>query len=122
MASTPPHAGPYLPRLEDQPAEVAASGVVRRRASVLPRLGEAVRQYATAVVEADAARVAAAERFATGEASLGAMHRAIDRQTDHTLAFLRSLSDYNRAIAAYALAVLPPNVPAKTLVSALVVQ
>ena len=93
MASTPPHAGPYLPRLEDQPAEVAASPVVRRRAGVLPQLGEAVRQYATAVVEADAARVDAAEQFAAGEASVDALRHAIDRQTGQTLAFLRALTD-----------------------------
>ncbi len=122
MASSPPHSGTYLPKLDAQPAEVAASPVVRRRASVLPRLGEAVQQYATAVVEADAARVETAQRFAAGEASLDAMCRAVDRQTDQTLAFLRALTDYNRAIAAYALAVLPLEVPAETLVSALVVQ
>jgi len=121
MAATPPHAGPYLPKLEDQPPEVAASRVVRRRADVLPRLGEAVRQYATAVVEADAARADSAGQFHAGEATAAALHQSICRQTKETLAFLDALSDYNRAIAAYVLAVLPPEAPAETLVSALVV-
>jgi hypothetical protein len=116
MAATPPHAGPYLAKLDGQPREVAESWTVRRRAAVLPGLGEAVRQRATAVVEADAAR-AAADGF-----SLEALLRSIRDQASATSAFLQALTAYNRAIAAYALSVLPPDVPADTLVSALVVR
>ena len=43
------------------------------------------------------------------------------RQTDAALAFLRTLADYNRTIAQYALAVLPPGVPSEKLLAALVV-
>jgi len=127
IAATPPHAGPYLAKLDDQPREVAESWTVRRRAAVLPGLGEAVRRRATAVVEADAARAAAAdklaaEQLAAGGSSLDTLLKSIRRQADATSAFLQTLTAYNRAIAAYALSVLPPDVPADTLVSALVVH
>jgi len=122
MAATPPHAGPYLAKLDDQPPEVAESWTVRRRAAVLPGLGEAVRQRATAVVEADAARAAAADRLVTTGPSPDALLKSIRRQADATSAFLQTLTAYNRAIAAYALSVLPPEVPADTLVAALVVR
>jgi len=80
------------------------------------------------VVEADAARAAAAqdlvaaEELAADGSPLEGLLKSIRRQSDATSAFLQTLTAYNRAIAAYALSVLPPDVPADTLVSALVVR
>jgi hypothetical protein len=122
LASTVPHSGSYLLRLEAQPRALVESWPVRRLAATIPGLGDNVQQRASAVVEADAARVAAAEKYQTGEAPFEQVLEGIGQQTQQTLAFLDTLTDYNRAIAEYVLAVLPPTTPADKLVAALVVK
>ena len=121
LASTVPHAGKYLLMIEAQPQAVAQSWPVRRLAATIPALGESVEQHAVTVVEADAARVAAAERYRTG-ASLDQAIEGVTTQTRLTLALLETLTDYNRAIAEYALTVFPPAVAADRLVPALVLK
>jgi hypothetical protein len=44
---------------------------------------------------------------------------AINRQGEETRAFLTTLTDYNRAIAQFAAAVLPASIPNDTLLSVL---
>jgi hypothetical protein len=107
--------------IEAQPQAVAQSWPVRRLAAMIPALGESVEQHAVTVVEADAARVAAAERYRTG-ASLDQAIEGVTTQTRLTLALLETLTDYNRAIAEYALTVFPPAVAADRLVPALVLK
>ena len=70
LASTVPHSGSYLLKLDAQPRNLAESWPVRRLAATMPGLGESVQQRAAAVVDADAARVAAAERYAAGGATI----------------------------------------------------
>jgi hypothetical protein len=122
LASTPPHSGRYLLKLEAQPKSLAQSWPMRRLAAMIPALGESVQQRATAVIESDAARAAATEKYRAGGASLDSVLESVAEQTEQTVAFLETLTDYNRAIADYALAVLPPAAPAEKLASALVVK
>jgi len=122
LASTIPHSGRYLLKLDAQPPSLVESWPVRRLATTIPGLGENVQQHATAVVEADAARAAAAQKCRTGEVPLDQVLEGIARQTEQTLAFLNTLTEYNRAIAEYVLTVLPPDTPADKLVAALVVK
>ena len=73
-----------------------------------------MQQHAAAVVEADAARVAAAEKYRTGGAPIDQAFDGIAAQTQQTLALLSTLTDYNRAIAEYVLTVLPPPRPRRS--------
>jgi hypothetical protein len=122
LASTVPHSGSYLLKLEVQPPNVVQSWPVRRLAATVPELGESVRQHATAVVEADAARSDAAEKYRLGAATISQTLESIAAQSEQTMAFVNSLTAYNRAIAEYALTVLPPGTPADKLVAALVIK
>ena len=89
---------------------------------MIPAMGDSVQQHATAVVESDAARAVATEKYRAGGASIDSVLESVGQQTEQTVAFLETLTDYNRAIADYALAVLPPAAPAEKLASALVVK
>ena len=120
-ASTIPHAGRYLLKLEAQPRQLVESWPLRRLAAVIPGLAGSVRQRATAVVEAEAARAAATASYRSGGQSIERVLDSIDRQTAETLAFLQAVTDYNCEIAEYALTVLPPNTPSEKLMAALVV-
>jgi hypothetical protein len=122
LASTLPHSGRYLMKLDAQPQGFAQSWPIRRLAATIPGLGENIQQQAAAVVEADAARIAAVEKYRTGEATLDQALEGIARQTEQTLTLLNTLTDYNRAIAEYVLLVLPPATTADKLVAALVVK
>ena len=122
LASTVPHSGSYLLRLDAQPQSIIESWPIRRLATTIPALSESVQQHAAAVVEADAARVAAAEKYRLGGAPIEQAIDGITAQTQETLAVLSALTDYNRAIAEYVLTVMPPATPADRLVAALVVK
>jgi hypothetical protein len=122
LASTVPHAGSYLLNLEAQSRAVAESWPVRRLAVSIPQMSQSIREHASAVVEADAARVAAAEQYRMGAASIDPAIDSILVQTEQTVAVLVALTDYNRAIADYVLTVMPPTTPLNQLVAALVVK
>lgn len=122
LASTVPHSGGYLMRLEAQPRNVVESWPIRRLATTIPALSESVQQRAAAVVEADAARVAAAEKYRLGGVPIEQAIDAITAQTQETMAVLSALTDYNRAIAEYVLMIMPAATPANRLVAALVVK
>ena len=104
------------------PPAVAESWPVRRLAAMIPVLVENVQQHAAAVVEADAARVAAAEKYRTGGAAIYQAIKGVAEQTEQTFAFLEATTAYNRAIAEYATTVLPPGTPPNKLVAALVAK
>ncbi len=122
LASTVPHSGEYLLKLDAQPQSLLDTWPVRRLAATIPGQSENVRQHAAAVVEAETARVAAAEKYRLGSIAVDRVLETVAAQTEQTAAFLDSLTDYNRSIAEYALTVLPPSTPADKLVSALVIE
>jgi hypothetical protein len=122
LASTTPHSGKYLLKLETQPKSLAMSWSVRRLATKIPSLGESVQQRAAAVVDADVVRAAAFEKYLAGGASLNAVLEEIEQQTSQSAAFLETLTDYNLAIADYALTVLPSGTSADRLAASLVVK
>ncbi len=105
LASTVPHWGNYLMKLDSQPRRVVDSWPVRRLASTIPTLFASVQQYASAVVEADAARATAVEQYNAGSGSMEQVVGSVAAQTKQTLALLQALTDYNRAIADYVLTV-----------------
>lgn len=121
LPATIPHAGPYRLKLDAQPRQVAESWPVRRLAAVIPSLCRGLEDRAAAVVQADTARAAATSGFQSGRQPIGPVVASIRSQTDETLAFLDTLTQYNQAIADYALAVLPSTTPAAQLAGALVV-
>jgi len=121
MASTVPHCGPYLLKLDAQSQELVESWPLRRMAATIPLLYEGLRRHATAVVESDASRAEVTTSFLGGDRSIEQVLAAISRQTDSTFDFLQALTDYNRAIAQYAMSVLPPEASSQRVVSALVV-
>ena len=118
LPSTPPYAGDYAMPSDRSPTWPPAPGTYRRIRRMLPMLAASVAEHATAVVKADTARAEAEAACLRGQPA-GAAIEQIDRQTDATLAFLETLSDYNKAIGEYVLLTLPPNTPAETLVAAL---
>jgi hypothetical protein len=122
LASTIPHAGSYLLNIEAQPRALAESWPVRRLTATLPAMGQRVQASSSAVVEADAARVAAAEQYRAGSASIDRAVESILNQTQQTLAVLSALTDYNQAIADYVLTVMPPTTSPAQLVAAMVVK
>ena len=120
LAATAPHAGPYDLRDELRTRQLSQSWPLRRAAAMVPSLLENLIQYASAVVGDDTVRATLTAEFQQGHRSLEPVLAAIDTQTARTLDFLQTLTDYNQAIADYALAVLPPDLPAEQLVQTLV--
>jgi hypothetical protein len=121
IPSTAPHSGKYLLKFDKQPRQLVESWPLRHTAAMIPGLTKAVQERAAAVVEADGVRAAAAASYQAGGQSVEQLLEGIDRQTDQALAFLQALTDYNLAIADYALTVLPPQMPSNRLAAALVV-
>jgi len=115
LPSTLPHSGSYVLNLKNRPRQLTESWSFRRLAATIPVLHENILDRSDAVAKADAARV-------LGENSTAAPIDAIDEQTEQTLAFLRTLTEYNGAIVDYAMAVLGPTASGERLVSALVIQ
>jgi hypothetical protein len=122
LASTVPHSGGYDPKVNNQPQSLTQSWTVQRLLATIPGLGESVQQHAAAVVDADAARVAASDKYAAGGAAIEQVIGGVAEQTEQTSAFLDAMAAYNRAIAEYATTVLPPGTPAGKLAAALVTK
>ena len=120
LPSTVPHAGPYLLKLDAQRPEVVKQAAVQRLAATIPALDDALQEQAAVVVEADSALAAAAAAYQAGGRSIDSLLTCLQGQTAETHAFLQMLSGYNRAIAEYALTVLPPAVSGEQLVQTLV--
>ena len=122
LASTVPHSGSYQLKIEAQPQRLTESWPVRRLAVTIPGLGENVQQRAAAVVDADAARVAAAQKYTAGNGTIDQLIAGVTDQTEQTMAFLEAMAAYNRAIAEYATTVFPPDAPADKLAASLVTK
>ncbi|NLY01784.1 MAG: hypothetical protein GXY83_37340 [Rhodopirellula sp.] len=121
LPMTPPHAGPYLLKLDSQPPSVVQTRLMQRLAVTVPTLGKSLQQRAAAVVYADSARAGAVAGYRSGHGKLDDCLISITQQTDQTLAFLETLTAYNESIAQYALAVLPRDTPAEVVAKTLVV-
>lgn len=122
LPTTVPHSGQYLLKLDAQPPELVKSWTLRRLATAVPALSESLQQHASAVVSADVARATATANYQGGTRPIDSLLPCIRYQTVETLAFLETLTGYNRAIVEYALTVLPANLPADRFVQTLVVQ
>ena len=114
--TTGPHAGRY---------RVPESHMVHRAASYsadrLQPMASTLQEMAAAVVFADAAR---AEATTTASGNSAGINTAIERvydQLNDTEAFLRAQTDYNLAIANYALRTLPAGAPVDQVLSRLVI-
>jgi hypothetical protein len=116
---TVPYCGPYRLNLESLSPELVRSWPIRRLSEAIPRLYKTVERRAAAVVQADGLRAKYTQRYSKGEISADLVLDAINRQGEETRAFLTTLTDYNRAIAQYAAAVLPANIPNDTLLAVL---
>ena len=104
------------------PASSAHSWSLRRLEATIPQREQAIIDQAAAVVEADASRAAATADFLAGRSSVERVLAGIEVQARETSAFLRAVTEYNRAIAQYATATLPANTEAEKLVAALMVE
>ena len=84
------------------------------------QLAKAVEQLAA--TPGDAARAATTEKYRASEAPIDSVLESVGQQTEQTVAFLETLTDYNRAIAEYATTVLPAGTSSDKLVAALVTK
>jgi hypothetical protein len=76
-------------------------------------------RQAASVVASDAARAAATADFQSGQTTFDELVASFEAQKKETFAFLQGLTDYNRAIAEYALATLPASATPDQVVVAL---
>jgi hypothetical protein len=122
LPSTPPHAGQYAMHLEAQPRTLVQSWPMRRLATAIPAYSTSLEEHAAAVVSADTARTKSIQKYVTGKAPIEQILEETARQTTQTFDFLQTLTDYNRSIAQYALAVLPADAQPTRVAAALVVR
>ena len=122
VPDTVPHSGTYLLRLDAQRRDLVESWHLRRLAATVPAWTADLQNRATAVVQADAARSATAAVYQAGSGTLDRVLDLTGQQIEETFAFLATLTGYNRAIADYAISVLPSSIPAEQLVETLVVM
>ncbi len=122
LPSTPPHAGQYSLNLDAQPRTLIQSWPMRRLAAAIPTYTTSLEEHAASVVAADAARAQSIEKYAAGNLPVERVLEDVNRQTEQTFDFLQTLTDYNRSIAQYALAVLPPDAQPTRIAAALVVS
>lgn len=121
LPTTVPHSGPYAVPQDASRGASAEPWRARRPGATLPAWLADLQDRATATVQADAARAAATAAYESGGGSLNLALAANQQQLDETFGFLDTLTGYNRAIADYALSVLPATTSADQLVKALVV-
>ena len=121
-ADNAPHAGRYLTKFNELAPALVQSVAVRQRADMIPQAYAAVTARAEGVVEADRLRSALLADYAAGRGSLTGVLQSLERQTTDSLSFLSDLTRYNQAIADYALAVVPIDLPVATLAGALVMK
>jgi len=122
LPATIPHSGRYRLKLDAQPKELAESWPVRRLAVTIPAFSEGLQQRAAVVVGADDTRAATTAAYRAGSQPITPVLASIAYQTKETFAFLETLTEYNEAIADYALRVLPSSVRGEQLAGTLVVN
>ncbi|HWB08129.1 MAG TPA: hypothetical protein VG826_02705 [Pirellulales bacterium] len=119
---TPPHAGGYRLKLDEQSSAVQQVSLVRQVSKAIPARQEILQRHADAVVAADAARVEFALGFEQGTRRLSDALAAVRELSNETLAFLDAQTQYNVQFADYVMAVAPPGTPDATLAGVLVVS
>jgi hypothetical protein len=122
LASTLPHTGAYDLKLEVQPAGLRDLWPVERLAAIVPGCEREVQDRAAAVVDAEAARAEALDRYGFGGATIDQAIDGVTELAEQTSAFLEAVSAYNRAIVEYATTVLRPGTSANKLAAALVAR
>ena len=113
---------PFVGRLPLPAARSDHSWSLRRLEATLPQREQAISDQTAAVLEADASRAAATADFLAGRSSLDRVLARIEVQARETSAFLRGVTEYNRAIAQYVTIMLPTNIEVEKLVAALMVE
>ncbi|MBI3465816.1 MAG: hypothetical protein HY000_22595 [Planctomycetes bacterium] len=116
---TQPQSGGYPTEFTNVQQWERSSRLHQRLALRLPAWEEALANHAAAVIDADAARAIHAQAFAADPLALDGLLAAWEAQTAQTRAFLAALTHFNVAVAAYALAVLPPETSSELLAVAL---
>ncbi len=122
LPGTLPHAGDYELQAASLAPAVARDWAVRRLAMTVPALRVSVWDRAAAVVDADTTRSATVAAYGTGTRTIEAALDTIQRQQQQTLSFIDALTQYNRAIGEYCLAVLPASTSPDELAKSLVVR
>jgi hypothetical protein len=118
LPATPPQSGRYI--VADKlggPAQHWAAAVTMRHGQL--------EQRAQAVIHADEQRAGLASGGNTQPSNTSPLDGAlwsVTQQRARSLDFLRDLTEYNIAIARYALATLPPNIPSDELIKKLVIE
>ena len=120
LPNTSPHGGRYLLRIEEQPREVVEARQLDQLGALVKVLHLQMVDHAGTVVYADSARATALRDPGAGPKAFDVAMALVERQASHTVFFLRATTKYNLAIADYVLAIMPENVPADKVVSALV--
>jgi hypothetical protein len=122
VPSSVPHGGRYQLRLEDLSQQLIDAKGLEQLGSLVKVLHAQMVDHAGTVVYADTARASALGRLGGGPPALNAAMAFVERQTSHTVFFLRATTKYNIAIANYVLEIVPPNANADQLESALVLS
>jgi hypothetical protein len=119
--TTAPHAGGYRLVLSVQPAPLAASKRLGQRATPVTVYFDRLKHLSGAVVFTDKSRSEAMGKSNMGVDDLNWAIGTVLSQAEWTRQYIRTATRYNRAIAEYALAVLPANASLDKLVGALVI-
>ncbi len=117
-----PSSIPFVGRLPLPASRSDRSWSLRRLEATIPQREQAIINQAAAVVEADSSRTAATTDFLASRSSVDRVLAGIEVQARETSAFLRGVTEYNQAIAEYAIATLPMNTEAEKLVAVLGVE
>lgn len=118
---TPPHGGRFNTKIEKIIPAGSTSTNLARQAQMLGVYYQVMADRADAVIAADSVRTRAEENWQTGSASLDSMLEAIDQQASEMIALIDAARDYNLAIVAYVLDVVP-SLSNSRLASALVIK
>jgi hypothetical protein len=119
---TPPHAGGYRLKLDEQSSVVQQATLVRQVTKAIPARQEILQKHADAVVAADAARVEIVLGLEQGHRPVSQAVAAVRQLSTETLAFLDAQTQYNVQFADYVMTVAPPGTPDATLAGVLVVS
>lgn len=120
--TTPPHAGGYRLKLDEQSGTVQQSSLVRQAGKAIPVRHDVLQQRAAAVVAADTSRVERALGVESGQGRVSDAVASVRELSNETLAFLDAQTQYNIQFADYVMAVAPPGTPDVTLAGVLVVN
>ena len=91
----------------------------RRAEAEIPRWEAVISDHAAALTEANAARAAATTDFFASRTTVEHVLATIDVQGSESVAFLQTLTDYNRAVAQNVMRHTAPNVSPEMLATAL---